>query len=559
MQNRTHNTGADKYARPIPYAERIAVTNKSRPAASVSVVLYIVLALLILFAAFFASRITADSASIFNDTQPDTDSSINSAFNNKQPDINGSSNPTFNNKQHGSDALPASISANKQPNINSPQNSTVNNRQPDINSPLNFELSNRQQRADDPVTSITIPKGGSPAIALIQLSGPSLPMTVSFLDSADVKKNITADSATIISPRVRSVLSADTVLYEIEPKLPVDSVMLFVRHSQAAVDTLGVFSSPPFRAVWNRADVPDQDQIHIQFGYVLYCPDSVVITSPALPHRWALGRGLGPSKKSYKIKQLPTSALAAFGVDCDTSKWADVESGRIGGVARFKLLWSSAKLLFIAEVKDKSVTPGDFVELHLDFNRDRSHFAGVNHRSFRFGPRMRTTSFVVELNDSGFVYCDSVNALINEDMARKYVLTPDGYVVEAAIPFSLISNRDFPKSKIGFDVTVMDVDEGGGDTSFYSWASAGRFTRYSPRVWGEARVTQAALALKIVFIFVLLAGAVGITAFFVHGIVNAAKERGQDEAEADMYAQLSESVAAHIKKDHDTDDDEDGD
>ena len=473
---------------------------------------YVLLILIILFIAFFAGRITADNTSTLDDTQAD---------------INGSPNSASNNKQH---------------NINSPLNSTAGNKQPD---------------ATDPVTSITIHKSGPSTIGLIQLSGPLLPMTISFLDSVDAQKNITADSAKIISPRVRSVLSADTVIYEIEPKLPVDSVMLFVRHSQTAVDTLGVFSSPPFRAVWNSAPVPDQDQIHIQFGYVLYCPDSIVITSPAMPHRWALGRGITPSKKSYKIKQLPTSALAAFEVNGDLSKWAGVDSGQIGDVAQFKLLWSSAKLLFIAEVKDKSVTPGDFVELHLDFNRDRAHFSGANHRSFRFGPRARATSFVVELNDSGFVYCDSVNALINEDMARKYAITPDGYVVEAAIPFSLISNVDFPKSKIGFDVTVMNVDEGGKDTSFYSWAGAGRFTRYSPRAWGEARVIQAALALKIVLVFVLIAGAIGIAAFFIHGLVSAAKERSRDEAEADMYAQLSESVAAHIEKDHDEDDEDD--
>jgi hypothetical protein len=102
----------------------------------------------------------------------------------------------------------------------------------------------------------------------------------------------------------------------------------------------------------------------------------------------------------------------------------------------------------------------------------------------------------------------------------------------------------------------MNVDSGGKDTSFCSWAGAERFTRYSPRAWGEARVIQAALALKIVLIFVLLAGGIGIIAFFIYGLVSAAKERNQDEAEADMYAQLSESVAAHIEKTHDTEDED---
>jgi len=498
LQNKAHDKRADEHGRPVSYAERIAVTKNVRPAASMNLMFYIVLMLLILFVAFFAGRITANDDAL-----------------------------TLSERQQGSGDSSFSV------------------------------LSNKQQKADDPITSITMPESGSPAMALIQLSGPSTPAAMSFLDSGDAPKNITADSAKIISPRVRSVLSADTVLYEIEPKLPVDSVMLFVKHSQTVTDSLGVFTSPPFKAVWNCASVPDQDQIHIQFGYVLYCPDSVTITSPALPHRWALIRKSVPSKKRYNIRQLPTSDLAAFGVNCDLSKWAEVESGQIGDVAQFKLLWSSAKLLFIAEVKDKSVMPGDFVELHLDFHHGRSMFAGINHRSLRFGPRTRASSFVVELNDSGFVYCDSVNALINEEVARKYVVTQDGYVIETAIPFSLISNLDFPKSKIGFDVTVMNVDGDGRDTSFHSWAGAQRFTRYSPRVWGEARVIQAALALKIVFIFVLLAGGIGIAAFFIHGLISAAKERGQDEAEADMFAQLSESVAAHIEKDFDTEEDED--
>jgi AraC-like DNA-binding protein len=362
-------------------------------------------------------------------------------------------------------------------------------------------------------------------------------------------KTVTADSAKIISPTPRSVLSDCPVVYEIEPMLPVDSALLFVRHSQGRIDTLAILSSPPYRATWNCASVPDQDQTHLQFGYVLYRGDSLAVVSPPLPHRWALFRGKQAAQmRSYRIKQL-TTASDDFNVDCDTSKWSGVEgAGIVGGNTEttFKLLWTGAKLYFIALVRDNSVSGGDFVELHLDMHRDQAAFPGINHRSIRFSPRGRSAFFVGEFKDGKYVQSDSLTRLFKDEAEWKAFVNSDGYVVEAAIPFSILSDFDFPPSKIGFDVSVMDVN--GQEESFYSWAGAERFTRYSPSRWGTARINDAAPALKYVLILALSISAFAIIGFVIYLVFSHRQESIELKAETKGVSPLTESVVEQIDK-----------
>ena len=361
-------------------------------------------------------------------------------------------------------------------------------------------------------------------------------------------KTITADSAKIISPALRSAISACPAVYEIEPMLPVDSALLFVRHSRGQTDTLAVVASPPYKAVWNCAGVPDQDQTHLQFGYALYRGDSLVIVSPPTPHRWTLMRGKPASRlRPYRIK--PLTAADGFEVDCDTSKWSGVEGAAIVGgntEAVFKLLWTGAKLHFIAQVRDNSVNNGDFVELHLDMHGDRSVFPGINHRSLRFSPRGRHVFFVGEFADGKYTPSDSITRLLKDEVEWKASVNPDGYVVEAAIPFYTLSDIDFPPPEIGFDVSVMDAN--GDEETFYSWSGAERFTRYSPSRWGTARIKDAVAGLKYVLVFALFISAFAIIAFVAYLVFSHRQESKEHKAEIKGVSPLTESVVEQIEK-----------
>jgi len=373
---------------------------------------------------------------------------------------------------------------------------------------------------------------------------------------------IVADSARIDLPEVRRNITGNTVRYRIKPLLPVDSAMLFVRHSQTRVDTLGVFAPSgdgTVSADWNCAGVPDQDGAHLQFGYVLYA-DSITVVSPPKPHHWSLLRKRGGAReKHYSIKQL--TRPGAFEVDCDLSKWSGAKGADIGGVGQFKMLWTGAKLYFIARIKDTSLTRGDFVELHVDAHRDRADFPGANHRSLRFGPLTRSMIFAGEYVDrQGYVHADEVSQYLRDVMEWKAAVdsTGSGYVVEAAIPFPLLSDIVFPPPLIGFDVSVTNVDKtggadgiDGGETagSFHSWAGSERFTRYSPSGWGTGRTSQAALALKIVFIAVLIITCAVPPLIIAHVVASNRKLSREDLiVNASEYSPVTEKVVALIEE-----------
>jgi len=300
--------------------------------------------------------------------------------------------------------------------------------------------------------------------------------------------------------------------------------------------------------MWNCAGVPDQDQTHLQFGYILYRGDSLTVASPPLPHRWSLLRGKPAARpRSYRIKQL--TAADDFEVDCDTSKWSGVEgAGIVGGSTEttFKLLWTGAKLYFIAIVRDNSVSGGDFVELHLDMHRDRAVFPGINHRSLRFSPRGRSVFFAGEFANGKYAQSDSITRLLKDEAEWKAVTNSDGYIVEAAIPFSILSDFDFPPAKIGFDVSVMDVN--GQEETFYSWAGAENFTRYSPSRWGTAHINDAAPALKYVLVFALSISAFAIIGFVIYLVFSHRQESKNLKEETKGVSPSTEAIVEQIEK-----------
>jgi len=208
--------------------------------------------------------------------------------------------------------------------------------------------------------------------------------------------------------------------------------------------------------------------------------------------------------------------------------------------------------------------------------RSRADFPDMNHRTFRFGPLTRSMSFVGDFIDGRYVPNDSVSYLLSEEMIWRTAMNPDrrGYVIEAVMPFSLLSGFDLPPPRIGFDVTVMNVDRvvrrgsvadlfGDSlrvmpigatfgrieyDTAFYSWAGGGRFTRYSPSSWGTARFNQATFMFKLMFYFVLFLFCASPPLIIMQAILGRRKEAVEDRAMEDDFSPLTEAVIEAIEE-----------
>lgn len=356
---------------------------------------------------------------------------------------------------------------------------------------------------------------------------------------------VSSDSARIIRPKRYAVLKGDSVVFEIEPLVETDSVLLRVSHSEDRVDTLGVKTSPPYRVVWRCDSVKDQDQIHLQFGYTLYCNDSLHVISTPMPHSWVLNKGAPGSTHKYSIRE--TRESDSFKIDGVLHEWNRATTAEVGKLGSFKLLWTSAKLYFAIRVEDNSVETGDFVELHLDLHQDRAAFSGINHRSIRFAPQSRSNSFVVDLTDSGFVLSDSVNVRISREMEWKALVDSTGYTVEASIPFCVISDLEFPPREFGLDVTIMDVDQGRKKPVYASWAGTGQYNRYSPSRWGTGVLTQAYFPLKLTLLIIGAVCLLMVGYFIVQGIVQRRKEEMLEAQEAKALSPLTESVLETIE------------
>jgi len=305
-----------------------------------------------------------------------------------------------------------------------------------------------------------------------------------------------ADSASVITPAIGTAIDKNTIHYRISPKNPIDSVFLTVRHSNTIVETLAFHTTPPFEATWDCSTIPDQDQWHLQFGYILFHSNGKTIHTPPLPNRWVLDRTAEFSDQNYIVME--TRDPESFEIDGNLTEWQRFSTAPIGSVGYFQLAWTSAQFFFGAFIRDTSLHINDLLELHIDIHQTRTSFAGINHRSIQFGPKTRSNTFAVSLNDSGFVLVDSITIRISREMEWRTKIVSEGYVVEASIPLTVLASIEFPPKHFGFDVSVIDASE---DTSqpprFTSWAGSKYTNRYNPSEWGTVTLTQTMFPLKL--------------------------------------------------------------
>lgn len=357
---------------------------------------------------------------------------------------------------------------------------------------------------------------------------------------SDDKLKITSDSAKIITPQIRSVISENFVPIEILPRCAVDSVTILVRYSGKKIDTLSTYSCPPYKAVWSCEKVPDQDQIHLQVGYILFLKSGLKIISPPLAHRWVLDRKKEISRKKYHSYQ--NDAPDTSSIDGVIDNWKGARTSKIGNTGNFKVLWTGSHIFLAARIFDSSVTYKDFVEFHFDLHNNKSEFAGINHRSIRFGPKLRSNCFTAELTDSGFILADSVNVLLSREMRWAKKIYSDGYSIEVSLPIFVLSDLQYPGKIIGFDVSVIDVDEGSENEAFTSWAGTEQTNRYNPSQWGNLVLVQAMYPIRLAFIIGAILFSITIVTIITTQIFQYYKSRKFEQAEQTEYSDIMEQI-----------------
>ncbi len=363
---------------------------------------------------------------------------------------------------------------------------------------------------------------------------------------ADSITKISADSAKIISPAVRSVVSVDSMPIEIVPRCPVDSITVLVRYSGKKTDTLGTFSHPPYKAIWNCKDIPDQDQMHLQPGYVLFHKSGLKIISPPLAHRWVLDRKMEISKKKYHGYQ--KDAPDTSSIDGNIQDWKTISAAKIGNIGYYKVFWCGKNIFLAARIFDSSVTYNDFVELHFDLYNNKNSFAGINHRSIRFGPKLRSNCFTVNLTDSGFVLADSVNVLISREMRWAKKIYSDGYSIEVSVPIFVLSDLQYPPKTIGFDVSVIDVDEHSNEEFFVSWSGSEITNRYNPSQWGNLVLEQAMYPLRMVVVSGFILFLIIISIIIGFQLIQYQKNRKIEQTYQKEYSEFMNSILECIQK-----------
>lgn len=342
----------------------------------------------------------------------------------------------------------------------------------------------------------------------------ALPFIITFLSclslygSTDSTQNrqrkiVTGDSAVIINPKHYSLLNQDTVEYTIKPVCDVMAAILFVNYYPSKTDTLSYVTKAPFSTLWKNSHLPDQDQLHLQFGYILYHVNGDTIVSTPQPHHWIIDRNIRRSKKRYTCKQAKPEE--EFHIDGRLDEWGRFASARFPLGGGFKCSWTGADFFLAADVHDPYITSFDRIEVSFDLTRSRTQFLNINHRIISFAPKSRSFSWVVDMSDTGYTQVDSVIIRIDEEMEWRSGLTGSGYTIEARIPFCVLSALQFPNKYLGFDISIVDVnDEKQNEPTVYTWSGAVPSGRHNPNEWGTIVLRQLFLPLKITLAFSLL-------------------------------------------------------
>ena len=316
------------------------------------------------------------------------------------------------------------------------------------------------------------------------------------------KKIASSDSAEIISPKHHTILNQDSVEYTIGPACEVSGVILYVNYYPFKTDTIAYLTKAPFSAQWNCAHIPDQDQLHLQFGYILYHVNGDTITAPPQPHHWIIDRTIKKSTKRYLCKQ--TRSNDEICIDGKLDEWKRFRSEKFPFSGGFKCSWTGSDFFLAVEVYDPFVTVADRLEISFDLTHSQTRFFDINHRIISFAPKSRSFSWAVDISDTGYTQVDSIIIRIDEEMVWRGSLTNYGYIIEARIPFCVLSALEFPPKRFGFDLSVIDINDANQkEPDVYTWSGTQPSGRHNPNEWGAIILRQHFLPLKLLLILSL--------------------------------------------------------
>ena len=316
------------------------------------------------------------------------------------------------------------------------------------------------------------------------------------------KKIASSDSAEIISPKHHTILNQDSVEYTIGPACEVSGVILYVNYYPFKTDTIAYLAKAPFSAQWNCAHIPDQDQLHLQFGYILYHVNGDTITAPPQPHHWIIDRTIKKSTKRYLCKQARSNDEIC--IDGKLDEWKRFRSEKFPLGGGFKCSWTGSDFFLAVEVYDPFVAVADRLEISFDLTHSQTRFFDINHRIISFAPKSRSFSWAIDISDTGYTQVDSIIIRIDEEMEWRGNLTNYGYIIEARIPFCVLSALEFPQKRFGFDLSVIDInDTNQKEPDVYNWSGAQPSGRHNPNEWGTIILRQHFLPLKLLLILCL--------------------------------------------------------
>lgn len=321
-------------------------------------------------------------------------------------------------------------------------------------------------------------------------------------DTSIHKTIYSRDSARIISPKHYSILNDTLVTYTIEPNCAVEHVILYVSYFPKKTDTLARLSNAPYTVVWNNKNISDQDQFHLQFGYILFHTSGDTIISLPEPHHWIINRDKNKSKKRYVCKEAPSSE--AFIIDGKLDDWVTYPRINIPFGGSIRCSWTSIDFFIGIEVYDPFVTKYDKVEISFDMADKRQEFVSVGQRILSYSPLARSFPWALSVNDTSVHILDSLVVRINEEMEWSTLSTMYGYTIESRIPLCVLYDLSFPLKSWGFDVTVINKDDKNQNKpSIYTWSGAEPGARHTPAEWGTITLSQQFLPLKFILLIFL--------------------------------------------------------
>lgn len=162
---------------------------------------------------------------------------------------------------------------------------------------------------------------------------------------------------------------------------------------------------------------------------------------------------------------------------------SNISASNLSGYA--KMLWDDMYLYVLADITDDSKRndsennyEDDGVEIYIDINNDKATSYGSNDFQYTFG---WNDGSIVGVRPSG-----ASNAGIIYSVADK----PDGYLIEARIPWTTLQGSPDADQLIGIDFMINDDDDGGGRDGKLSWNSPTDEAYRDPSLFGTGKLMK---------------------------------------------------------------------